>query len=800
MKLTHPQKLRRLCRIAGVVCFMAALLLLMPLTAPVKAAASLKEEVIYVRLLNDGAVDEIYVVNSFMLGKNREILDYGNYSYVQNLSNTDTLRLKDGVVTIDTQDDRLYYEGFLLDAELPWKFTITYRLNGQTMTPQDLGGKSGRLEIAISTSFNPRGNREFFDRYCLQAAVTLDSAICGNIRAKAGTITASGQNRQINFVVLPGKEAVLELSADVVDFEMPAITIAGVTMNMDLDLDNTDMSDIRELMDGLVELDDGVKELLDGIFEMHDGVAELYDGTIEYVDGQREFVEGMEELNDGVFELADGTVELRDGVEDLQDGVTVMVEGTDEIVEGVDDLIEGVRELDKGVLELKDGVDELRDGAKDLFEGTEELYDKFKEIISGANDIKSGIYEFAEGAASATGNSGALYNGFDAYFDILLQTASAQLLGAGIISAPLTRQNYREIIDIVAGPALAAALAQFTALVEDETRARIFAEILTAYNILPEEYEYLDSWLKSEIEAALNVQMTDPFTIGAMQAAVDALMEEHREEIIAEALQNPAATQLVEMYMMLAGYETLMSGLQDYSGGVSHLGSGASSLSRGMSRFSDGLKEYQDGLKDYLEGMADFYDGVGELVDGVVELRDGERELLNGVIELKDGVLEFRDGVIELNDGVIELYDGIVELYDGVIELRDGVIELLDGSIELKDGALELRDGVKELREGTDKLYDGVAELKSGSGEIRENTQTLDADIVEGVKDALEEMLGGQGPVYSFVSDKNGEIEAVQFVMQTAGVVHPESVKATAPQEIKTTFWQRLRALFSFAS
>ena len=796
MKKSH-KTLPRISRIAAVICLIAALLLDLPLPAPPKAAAAaLKEEVVYVRLFNDGSVDEIYVVNSFVFDKNHHIIDYGNYEYVQNLSNTDTLRLKDGAVTIDAIESRLYYEGFLTDAELPWEFAITYSLDGRKMAPQELGGKSGSLKMEISCAFNPRGNREFFDRYCLQAAVTLDSDICGNIRADAGTIVAAGNNKQINFVVLPGKEAVLELTADVVDFAMPALTITGVTMNMDLDFDDVDMSDIRELMDGLSELDDGVKDLLDGIFDLREGVGELYDGTVEFADGLTEFVDGVAELNDGVQELADGTLDLEDGVFELKDGVAEMVEGADELVEGVDDLVEGVREFDDGLDELKDGVDDLREGAKELEEGTEDLYDGFKEITAGAGDIDAGLSEFAAGAQSAAAGGDALYRGFDAYFDILLQTASAQLISASVISAPLTRDNYRDILDIVIGPALAAARAQFTLMVEAETRARILAEILDAYNISPEEYTDVDQEVKSAIEAAIEERMADPSTLEAIEAAVDALMAAHEEEIIAQAQNDPAAAQLTQLYMMLAGYEALLHGLQDYSGGVSRIGSGASSLSRGMSKFTEGLKEYQDGLWEYLEGMEEFYDGVRELADGVAELKDGSRELLDGVIELRDGVVEFKDGVIELHDGVIELFDGIVELRDGVIELRDGVIELLDGAIELQDGALELRDGVEELLEGTDELYDGVAELKDGTGEIQENTQTLDADIIDGIKDAVEEMMGGKAPVNSFVSEKNGAIDAVQFVLQTPGITRPQPAKTAAPQEVNTTFWQRLLALF----
>jgi len=805
MKLFKSKLLRNIVCVTLAVCLVVALLQIPQVSAPTKAAA-LKEEVIYVRLLNNGAVDEIYVVNSFTLDETHQITDYGNYSYVQNLTNMDTLRLKDGVVTIDTQDEKLYYEGFLMDAELPWEFAITYRLDGKETAPEELGGKNGHFEMEISSRFNPRGNREFFDKYCLQVSVSLDTGICNNVCADTGTIAAAGASKQINFIVLPGKDTVMELSADVVNFKMPAITIAGVTMNMDLDFDDVDMSDIRELIDGLVELDDGIKELLNGIFDMYDGVAELYDGSIEFADGMVDFedgaaelldgvgelkdgtaelkdgvleladgteelkdgvlelADGTDELQDGVFELADGTEDLRDGVSDLKDGVIEMADGMDEMYDGINELVDGVREFDDGMVEFKDGMDEFYDGLTELFEGTEELYDGLEEIVGGAKELNTGLSGIATNTSLIAGSGSRIFGLFDAYFDILLELVNTQLNGLlpSSMAVTLKRDNYKETI------------------------------------------------------TSMVTMLSNP-----LYAAYAAFVP-----------------QLTDVYAMLYGYEQLLDGLRDYTGGVGQIGAGISSLSGGMAKFTGGLEEYWDGFKEYFEGWEELYDGAEDLVDGVKKLADGSRELLDGVIELRDGAIEFRDGVIELRDGVIELYDGIVEMHNGVIELRDGVIELNDGvielrdgvvelndgvtelldgavelddgvgelydgvaelhdgSVELRDGAFEFRDGIAELLDGTNELYDGVDELKDGTGEIRDKTQSLDTDIVDGIKDTVVDMMGGEGPVKSFVSERNGEISGLQFLMQTEGISRPEPPKAEETEAPETTFWQRLLALF----
>jgi len=61
--------------------------------------------------------------------------------------------------------------------------------------------------------------------------------------------------------------------------------------------------------------------------------------------------------------------------------------------------------------------------------------------------------------------------------------------------------------------------------------------------------------------------------------------------------------------------------------------------------------------------------------------------------------------------------------------------------------------------------------------------------------------MGRNALVKSFVSEKNGEISAVQFVMQTEGIYIPElveAVEASASIEPKLTFWQRFISLFGF--
>lgn len=664
----------------------AALVLSIYTPIPVQAT-TLKEEVVYIRLHNDGSVDRVYVVNSFQLGDEREILDYGNYAYVQNLSGNDAIKLDKGKVTTNARGDRLHYEGFLIDPQLPWNIAITYRLNGREISPDKLAGKKGHLAIKVETGPNHSGCRDFFESYALQLSLTFKDSLCKNIRAEGGSIVTTGDSKQANFVILPGKSALSEVNAEVEDFEMPAITIAGIRLNMDFNLEeDADLSEINELTDGIAELDDGVKELLDGIFDLHEGVSDFNDGSAE--------------MADGAGELTDGAVKL----------------------------VGGVRNLDKGVGEFAGGIGELYTGIGGLLTGTNELYSGLGIILDGSEELTEGAQEFAAGTSPLTEEIAMLTGGFSNFFDGLLEMANAQLAGSGL--PKLEHENYHDILRNALDGEL------IKNMVYAEARQEILARALADIGI---DSETFNAMPENE-EPRRTIEMTVDETLASMAPQLDGQVE----TLIGE---------LSKLLEMLAGYDQLLIGLNSYVAGVNK---GARDLYGGISGLNDGLLEYHGGMEEYLTGMKKLYRGSSGLVEGANKLKDGTGELLEGMIEFKNGMIKFENGIIEL------------------------------------------KGGTGELLEGTTDLYDGVAELKEGTFELRRETSTMNDDLIDAIKDRLQEMMGGENPVKSFVSEKNGEISAVQFLMQTEGIARPKTENTEPKPEPRLTFWQRFIRLFGF--
>lgn len=212
----------------------AIILALLLLTGAVSVLGEVrKNEVVYARLSASGEVKDMYIVNAFEADQPEEVTDYGRYDAVTNLSGTEALAYQDGAAKLSLPAGRFYYQGSPQEKALPWDIAIRYTLDGQPVEdPQALSGAQGKLEIAMDVKV-----REQMAAYAggmtLQITMTLDGDTCLNITSDKATIALAGGNQTIAYVVLPGQSAGFAVTADVRDFAMPGIQIAGLRMNMD---------------------------------------------------------------------------------------------------------------------------------------------------------------------------------------------------------------------------------------------------------------------------------------------------------------------------------------------------------------------------------------------------------------------------------------------------------------------------------------------------------------------------------------------------------------------------------------
>lgn len=217
-----------------LIALLMAALLLAGITASAGAQAQ-KDEVVYARLAFDGKVQEVIVINAFEADSETDVTDFGAYNQAKPLSAAKGFDYQDGAAKFTMGKGRFSYQGLATDTALPWTINLAYALNGKPITQEELSGNSGLLDGKLSVQVN-EAMKATAQALSLQITITLNGDQAFDIKADKATHAIAGGMRTLSFVVLPGQSADYTFQAQVHDFSMPDIQIAGIKMGMDNDM------------------------------------------------------------------------------------------------------------------------------------------------------------------------------------------------------------------------------------------------------------------------------------------------------------------------------------------------------------------------------------------------------------------------------------------------------------------------------------------------------------------------------------------------------------------------------------
>ena len=318
-----------------------------------------KDEVIYARLSSGGEARDVYVVNHFTLAQGGRFFDNGDYTAVVNLTDLQPVGLSGGTVEIQTACENFYYQGYLSGTELPWRYRLDYRLDGEEILTEALAGRTGRLEIRLTSGKNPAVDDVFYTHYMQQITITLDMNKCADIQAAGATVANAGKNRVLTFTVLPGGDAELLVTADVADFEMAGVEIAAMPFSMGFDLTGA-----GGLLGDFALLSDAVADLSEGAGQLKDGAADLASGAQELKKGTADFHEGIAQVNANAPQLTGASAQIRTALSQL--AAALDGEGS----AGSAELVQ----LPGALGQLADGIKQVSGGMKQLGEGVGQAY------------------------------------------------------------------------------------------------------------------------------------------------------------------------------------------------------------------------------------------------------------------------------------------------------------------------------------------------------------------------------------------------------------------------------------------
>lgn len=291
-----------------------------------------KTEVVYAKLDNAGALVNTYVVNTLEPSQEGTLVDFGSYKKVQNLTNAQALGADGDAVFADISPDQVdkafSYQGDMGTQAMPWDIAVSYTLDGEEVSAQNLGGATGHmgLEIAVAPNYD-HADAAFCDNYLVTVTATLGGKVARNVQAPDAQVAMAGSDTQLTFMVMPGKSAVLTASADVENFEMAGIQVAAIPFSIAFDFPDTDdmISQFSQLTDAIGALEAGAAALATGAEDLAAGVQQLSDGASNLAAG----VDGIAAGTQGVAEgLALYQGALRQQAADLQAAADAL--GTDD--------------------------------------------------------------------------------------------------------------------------------------------------------------------------------------------------------------------------------------------------------------------------------------------------------------------------------------------------------------------------------------------------------------------------------------------------------------------------------------
>jgi len=670
-----------------------------------------KDETVYVLANADGTVQKI-IVSDWIKNtlSNDKINDVTELKDTQNLKGDEGYTLGGGNSLVwDAQGKDIYYQG-TIEKELPVNLSVSYKLDGKAISPDELAGKSGKVTIRFdyenkqyeTVKINGK-DEKIYVPYLMLTGMLLDNDSFTNIEVSNGKIINDGDRTAVLGFAMPGLAESLDIDND--KFEIPSyveitahatdfslgMTVTIASNSLFNRIDTEKINSLSDLKDAMTELDDAMTKLVDGSSALYDGLCTLLDKSSELIDG-------INKLADGAANLKDGAYSLDEGAGQLADGAAVLAEGLDTLAANNDKLNGGAKKVFETLLAT--AASQLRAAGLSVPDLTVENY---ADILNGVIDSldESNVYNQA-----------------------LTQVTAAVEAKRDYIRSQVRQAVQAEVEVQVKAAVTEQVMAQVTEAVKEEVEKKVTAAVKEK---VQEQVILAASGMdKADFDAAVSAGLVDTATQEAIAKAVNDKMEtDEIKNLIATNLDTQMQseevtgiiTQKVNEQMETEQVKDIIKANTEQKMAESDIleiieqntelqvqkaiseNMASEEVQAKLSAASEGAKSVIS-LKASLDDYNTFYLGIVDYTSAVAQAAGGASDLSSGASRLKLGTAS--------------LYDGICSLYDGIITIKNGAPALVDGVTKLKDGAMQLSDGlIRFNEEGVQKLIDTADDAQS---------------------------------------------------------------------------------------
>lgn len=680
-----------------------------------------KTETVYAVLNGDGSLSDI-VVSGWLHNDSgiKNLKEKLNLTDVKNVKTDEVPEDNNGEYTWNSDSNDIYYQGNSTE-QLPVTMQITYELDGQQLSQEELKGKSGHLKINIHlTNVNSETktingkNVIIHPFYVAGGMLSLNNDHYSNTTCDQGKIVTDGSKQMLVFAAVPGLKDTLE-SADLSkvsdqlsigdDINIECDVTDCDELNLMMGMSNEeDISDILDEGDSIEELTNGITKLMDADDQLVDGSQKLADGTQQLITESepltsssgsiRTLSDGALTLNSGALRLKAALAQYTDGVGQLNDGVNALYaipDGANQISLGMttpteegkpeSSLTGGAAALTAGLEGMKQQVDAgLSSGnvnamltelgtASDTLKGLEDTLGRDADTLNGLktalstatgqlNGLKTEMTTFVKSSGDSLQAS---INAINTSIDSI-DSALAKIPDDGTDTAAKDTLN-----------ASKAALGKQKDILT--AQAKVLSDLPAQLQQAKDTLSKMNTTIDSSLEklAGLGTDVDDAIaTMGALKTT----LEESTSQL--GALANMKGT-------MDAGFDQLIAGSQKISAGIDQVNTGVQAL-------AEQSKTGIDKVKTATSQLASNNEAINE---GMASLQTGTQTVANQ------------------SDSFNQMADGLDSLKDAFVTLNDGAQQLADGQKQFK------QDGLDQLKEKVDLSVDEVEMLKEIMDDIK---------------------------------------------------------------------------------
>lgn len=662
-----------------------------------------KDETVYVLTGADGSVKKI-IVSDWLKNElgSASVADKSDLSDIENVKGDESYTINGDNMTVwDAQGNDIYYQGNI-QKELPVGLSVRYYLDGKSVSPEELKGKSGKVTIRFDyenrqyETVQINGvNQRIYVPFAMLTGMILDNDTFQNVQITNGKLVNDGDRTVVVGLAFPGLQENLNLSrddlsipdsveitADVTNFSL-GMTVTLACNDLFSQLGDVDLTSL-DSTSALDQLTGAMDQLLSGSSSLYEGLSTLLDKSGELVSGVEELAQGAAAIKSGADSVDDGAAQLKAGLADLSSGLNTLSANSEALNSGAKQVFNSLLETAatqiraKGLnvpdLTIENYAEELNTLIKSLDETT--VYETALKQVTGAVEaqrpvitqkVTEAVRQQVETQVTAAVRQQVTEK----------VTAAVQQQVTATVTDTVQQQVAEQVIQAAANMSKADYDAAVAAgIIPQQTQDAVNAAIQAQMGSEAVQSKIAENVSAQMASEAVQSKITENIDMQISSEAVQATITENTDaqlqtEAIQATIQQQTELQVQKAISENMASDAVQSQLKKASEGAQTLIALKASLDD-YNTFYLGLLTYTGGVDDAAAGANDLYAGADQLKGGTAQLRAGAAQLYNGVLQLQDGTPALVSGVTQLKDGAMQLSEGLQQFN------RDGIQKLVN--------------------------------------------------------------------------------------------------------------------------